>query len=64
MKVGDLVRLSDKGANLPDYDKTRLGLLLKYEKWEKVADVLFKGKVRRIRAEHVTKAGKLDGLCE
>ena len=67
MKQGDLVRLSDKVANfnrLPSKDETRIGLLVKYEKWEKVASVLFKGRLLRIRAEHVTKAGKKDGIYE
>ena len=38
----------------------RIGLLVKYESWEKVASVLYKGEMLRIRAQYVTKAGKKD----
>ena len=40
----------------------KIGLLVSYTKWEKIATVLHEGEVRRIRAEYVTKAGKKDGL--
>ena len=38
----------------------RLGLLIEYHTWEKIATVLYKGELRRMRAEYVTKAGKKD----
>ncbi len=38
----------------------KVGLLLEYTKWQKVATILYKGEVRRMRAEYVTKAGKKD----
>ena len=40
----------------------KIGLLVNYTKWEKIATVLYEGELRRIRAEYVTKAGKKDGL--
>ena len=36
----------------------KIGLLVNYTKWEKIATVLYEGELRRIRAEYVTKAGK------
>ena len=73
MKSGDLVRfwtydptvaLAD--ANQSDGDMWvppgiwRIGLLVEYHTWEKVGTVLFEGKIHRIRAEHIQKAGKKD----
>ena len=62
---GDLVRFKK-----PLYRRTspndcgiwvrKLGLLLEYNKWEKVASVLCEGKVVRTRAEEIEKAGKRD----
>ena len=40
----------------------KIGLLVNYTKWEKIATVLYEGELRRIRAEYVTNAGKKDGL--
>ena len=59
MKDGDLVRFK---TNIPPLVSWRLGLLVEYKKWEKIATVLHQGKLYRIRAEHVTKAGKKDFL--
>ena len=39
-----------------------LGLLIEYQKWEKVATVLCQGKLMRVAADHIEKAGKKDGL--
>ena len=67
MKKGDLVRVkiyqvrprttSDVGVW-----STKLGILVEYQKWEKVASVLVEGTLRRIRAEDVEKAGKKDEI--
>ena len=38
----------------------KIGLLIEYKSWEKIATVLHEGEVRRLRAEYVTKAGKKD----
>ena len=38
----------------------KIGLLIEYHTWEKVASVLSDGKVYRIRASEVQKAGKKD----
>ena len=38
----------------------KIGLLIDYHKWEKIATVLYEGKVHRVAADRVTKAGKKD----
>jgi len=58
MKAGDIVKFFNLKAN--EGYMFGLGLLIKYEKWEKVATVLYKGELIRIRAGHITKAGKND----
>ena len=40
----------------------KLGLLVEYQSWEKVATVMHNGELFRIRAEYVQKAGKKDEL--
>ena len=66
MKVGDLVRFMCIGAGKfddPPYslDGTwRIGLLIKYETWEKVGTVLYCGELFRLRAEQIQKSGKKD----
>ncbi len=40
----------------------KLGLLVEYKTWEKIATILYEGKTIRVRAEDVQKAGKKDGL--
>ena len=60
MKEGDLVRFAQPGPWEP---KTRLGLLIEYETWEKLARIMpipYDGKVVTIHASHVEKAGKKD----
>ena len=59
MKEGDLVRFRNS------YDQHSsgewlIGLLVKYETWEKVGTVLYNGKLLRLRAEDIQKAGKKD----
>lgn len=49
--------LNHRTEELSDW---RIGLLVNYESWEKVASVLYEGKMLRIRAQYVTKAGKKD----
>ena len=57
MKTGDLVRFQP----LPSMDGYwQLALLVKYEPWEKVGTILHEGKVLRIRASQIQKAGKKD----
>jgi hypothetical protein len=36
------------------------GVLIEYKSWEKIATILYEGEVLRMRAEHVTKAGRRD----
>jgi len=43
--------------SLPDW---KLGLLVKYETWEKVGTILYDGKLVRIRSSYIQKAGKKD----
>jgi hypothetical protein len=57
MKPGDIVRFRDDHK-----DKRSLAILIEYQKWEKVASVLFEGRLIRVRAEHIEKAGKADGV--
>lgn len=61
MKAGDMVRFRDvinhRTQELTDW---KIGLLIEYRSWEKIATILYRGEVRRLRAEYVTKAGKKD----
>ena len=64
MKTGDLVRFKVVrpglfGGKESDYI-WMIGLLIKYETWEKVGTILYEGKLLRIRAENIQKAGKKD----
>ena len=63
MRAGDMVRFRYSGMLVHDFPNDvpwHLGLLIEYHKWEKVATVMHKGKLLRIRAADVTKAGKKD----
>ena len=65
MKNGDIVRFKSytlRPTSSQDCGiwSWKLGLLVRYEKWEKIASVLCDGKVLRIRAEDVEKSGKKD----
>ena len=64
MKTGDLVRfksiLHGKFGGLSKEIKWRVGLLVEYHSWEKIGTILWKGKILRIRAENIQKAGKKD----
>ena len=52
MVAGDIVRFPSNYALETPLDKPvfRRGLLVKYEKWEKVAYILYKGKIISARA--------------
>jgi len=65
MKQGDLVRF--KVYKVVPRKRTdcgiwevKLGILVEYKKWEKIATILSEGKIHRIRAEFATKAGRKD----
>ena len=66
MKSGDLVRFKQIVVSRdddPPYSQDgqwRIGLLVEYTTWEKVGTVLYRGKMYRIRAENMQKAGKKD----
>ena len=66
MKAGDLVRFKSIGAGKhdnPPYSNDgewRIGILVKYETWEKVGTVLYMRTLHRVRAENIQKAGKKD----
>ena len=66
MKAGDLVRFKSVGAGKhddPPYShdgEWRIGILVKYETWEKVGTVLYMRTLHRVRAENIQKAGKKD----
>ena len=59
MKTGDMVRFISSGPYGPQ-TQWQLGLLVEYQKWEKIATVLCEGKIYRVSASRVTKAGKKD----
>lgn len=71
MKAGDLVRFKppyyinvvdgvySKGSSVGWKDRL-IGLLVKYEPWEKMAEVFYEGEVYRIASRDVEKAGKKD----
>ena len=70
MRAGDIVRFKGKRLGQvyrlkPPINKDgipMLGLLIEYHSWEKVATVLCQGKIMRVAADHIEKAGKKDGL--
>ncbi len=54
MKAGDIVRFHNPHTlqskmDLPDW---KLGLLVEYNTWEKIARILHEGKVVSVRAEY------------
>lgn len=67
MKKGDLVRfplskipikrLTDCGIW-----ELKVGLLIEYHTWEKMATILCDGKIHRVHGSEVEKAGKRDGF--
>ena len=51
----------DGGAGVPLEQRPILvGLLIKYETWEKIAEILYNGEILRIAAREVEKAGRKD----
>jgi len=61
MKTGDLVRFKPPVAPHTGMPFVwPVGLLIKYESWEKIGTILYEGKIYRIRAENIQKAGKRD----
>ena len=65
MRDGDLVRFRHELTSKRRRDdcgvwEWKLGFLVEYKKWEKVATILYEGNLIRVRAEYVQKAGKKD----
>jgi hypothetical protein len=65
MRAGDMVRFPAPhwlgGAGLPLEKRPLLvGILVKYESWEKIAEILYNEEILRISARDVEKAGKKD----
>jgi hypothetical protein len=68
MRPGDLVRFKPpfgygmftSDGSMPGWETKFIGLLVKYEPWEKIAEVMYGGQVLRIAARDVEKAGKKD----
>jgi len=63
MRKGDIVRFKSSGLLKHDFPSDIpwvLGLLIKYESWEKIATVLYNGRLIRVRAADIQKAGKKD----
>ncbi len=63
MRTGDIVRFKSPTIDVVNSPLPwRLGLLVEYHTWEKIATILYRGEIIRCRAENVQKAGKKDGL--
>jgi len=63
MKTGDMVRFRDVLNHRDNvFSEWKIGILVEYQPWEKIASVLYEGEVLRLYARHVTKAGKKAGL--
>jgi len=64
MKPGDLVRFQTTPMGLEDtLFPPRLGLLIEYHTWEKLARIMpipYEGKIENVYASQVQKAGKKD----
>ena len=65
MRTGDMVRFRVEmlPRNEPNDCVTwewKVGLLVEYHAWEKIATILYEGKIYRIAAYAVQKAGKKD----
>ena len=70
MKVGDLVRFKppyyidvvdgvySRDRDNPGWKKNTLGLLVRYEPWEKMTTIMYQGQLLRIAARDVEKFGK------
>ena len=61
MEAGDLVRFRNSYGQ-HESGVWLIGLLVEYESWEKVGTVLYEGKLWRLRAADIQKAGKKDEL--
>lgn len=63
MKAGDMVRFKHPGLTVHDFPNEvpwHLGLLIEYHSWEKIATIMYEGRLLRIRSLYVQKAGKKD----
>ena len=61
MKAGDMIRFRSKSKTFFSRSEIwSIGLLVEYHTWEKVASILHEGKVIRVHASDVQKAGKKD----
>ena len=59
MEAGDLVRFRNSYSQY-ESGEWLIGILVEYESWEKVGTVLYEGKLWRLRASDIQKAGKKD----
>jgi len=70
LKSGDLVRFKKdlylEGINKHEtlLSQYKIGVLVEYKKWEKIASVLYNGNILRVRSDNVSKAGKRDFLID
>ena len=65
MKSGDLVRFRKSEWQIKKPTDCgiwtwKIGLLVEYKVWEKIATILYDGKIHRVHAAEVQKAGKKD----
>ena len=58
MKAGDIVRFRDeiyrrdKDSDCGMWNPEKIGLLIEYNTWEKIARILYEGKIISVRAEN------------
>ena len=54
MQAGDIVRFKTKGQSFfSRYETWKIGLLVEYHTWEKIATILYEGSTRRVHARDV-----------
>ena len=59
MKAGDLVRFRNSYTQY-ESDTWLIGLLIRYETWEKIGTIFYDGKLWRISARDIQKSGRKD----
>jgi len=58
VKSADLVMFATEVDSSGNVIKCDIGLLIKYEKWEKIAYILYDSKIYKVHGAYARKAGK------
>jgi len=58
LKPADLVTFATEVDSSGNVIKCDIGLLIKYEKWEKIAYILYDRKIYKVHGAYARKAGK------